>query len=38
VGLQVIGRAFDEATVLRVADAYERVAGFDGLRPPTAHH
>jgi aspartyl-tRNA(Asn)/glutamyl-tRNA(Gln) amidotransferase subunit A len=37
VGLQVIGRAFDEATILRVADAYEREAGFDSLRPPTAH-
>jgi aspartyl-tRNA(Asn)/glutamyl-tRNA(Gln) amidotransferase subunit A len=37
VGLQVIGRAFDEATILRIADAYERTAGFDGLRPPTAH-
>ena len=37
VGLQVIGRAFDEATVLRVADAYQRVAGFADLRPPTAH-
>jgi aspartyl-tRNA(Asn)/glutamyl-tRNA(Gln) amidotransferase subunit A len=36
VGLQVIGRAFDEATVLRVADAYERAAGFVDLRPPTA--
>ena len=36
VGLQVIGRAFDEATVLRVADAYERAAGFADLRPPTA--
>jgi aspartyl-tRNA(Asn)/glutamyl-tRNA(Gln) amidotransferase subunit A len=36
VGLQVIGRAFDEATVLRVADAYERTAGFSELRPPTA--
>jgi len=35
-GLQVIGRAFDEATVLRVADAYERAAGMGGLRPPTA--
>ena len=34
VGLQVIGRAFDEATVLRVADAYERRAGFAELRPP----
>jgi aspartyl-tRNA(Asn)/glutamyl-tRNA(Gln) amidotransferase subunit A len=37
VGLQVIGRAFDEATVLRVADAYERASGFESLRPPTAH-
>ena len=37
VGLQVIGRAFDEATILRVADAYERAAGFSDLRPPTAH-
>jgi aspartyl-tRNA(Asn)/glutamyl-tRNA(Gln) amidotransferase subunit A len=37
VGLQVIGRAFDEATVLRVADAYERAAGFEDLRPMIAH-
>jgi aspartyl-tRNA(Asn)/glutamyl-tRNA(Gln) amidotransferase subunit A len=37
VGLQVIGRAFDEPTILRVADAYEREAGFASLRPPTAH-
>ena len=37
VGFQVIGRAFDETTVLRVADAYERLAGFAQLRPPTAH-
>ena len=36
VGLQIIGRAFDEGTVLRVADAYERAAGFIELRPPTA--
>jgi aspartyl-tRNA(Asn)/glutamyl-tRNA(Gln) amidotransferase subunit A len=36
VGLQVIGRAFDEATILRVADAYEQAAGFASLRPPTA--
>jgi aspartyl-tRNA(Asn)/glutamyl-tRNA(Gln) amidotransferase subunit A len=34
VGFQVIGRAFDEATVLRVADAYERAAGFADLRSP----
>ncbi len=37
VGFQVIGRAFDEPTVLRVADAYQRAAGFADLRPPTAH-
>jgi aspartyl-tRNA(Asn)/glutamyl-tRNA(Gln) amidotransferase subunit A len=37
VGFQVIGRAFDEATVLRVADAYQRASGFANLRPPTAH-
>ncbi len=36
VGFQVIGRAFDESTVLRVADAYQRAAGFADLRPPTA--
>jgi aspartyl-tRNA(Asn)/glutamyl-tRNA(Gln) amidotransferase subunit A len=36
VGFQVIGRAFDEATVLRVADAYEQAAGYADLRPPTA--
>jgi aspartyl-tRNA(Asn)/glutamyl-tRNA(Gln) amidotransferase subunit A len=34
VGLQVIGRAFDEPMVLRIADAYERAAGFAELRPP----
>jgi len=37
VGFQVIGKAFDEPTVLRVADAYQRAAGFSDLRPPTAH-
>jgi aspartyl-tRNA(Asn)/glutamyl-tRNA(Gln) amidotransferase subunit A len=36
VGFQVIGRAFDESTVLQVADAYEQRAGFSALRPPTA--
>ena len=34
VGLQIIGRPFDEATVLRVARAYERAAGLGVLRPP----
>ena len=36
VGLQIIGPAFGETTVLRIADAYERSAGFADLRPPTA--
>jgi aspartyl-tRNA(Asn)/glutamyl-tRNA(Gln) amidotransferase subunit A len=30
LGLQVIGRAFDEATVLRVAEVIEKAAGFTG--------
>jgi aspartyl-tRNA(Asn)/glutamyl-tRNA(Gln) amidotransferase subunit A len=30
LGLQVLGRAFDESTVLRVAQALEDAAGFDG--------
>ncbi len=29
LGLQVLGRAFDEETVLRTADVLERAAGFD---------
>jgi aspartyl-tRNA(Asn)/glutamyl-tRNA(Gln) amidotransferase subunit A len=28
LGLQVIGRAFDEATVLRVGEVLERAAAF----------
>jgi aspartyl-tRNA(Asn)/glutamyl-tRNA(Gln) amidotransferase subunit A len=31
LGLQVIGRAFDEATVLRVGEVIERAAAFDHL-------
>jgi aspartyl-tRNA(Asn)/glutamyl-tRNA(Gln) amidotransferase subunit A len=31
LGLQIIGRAFDEATVLRVAEVIERAAGFTTL-------
>ncbi len=34
IGLQVIGRSFDEATVLRVADAYQRVTDWHTRRPP----
>ena len=29
LGLQVIGRAFDEETMLKVADVVEQAAGFD---------
>lgn len=34
MGLQIAGRAFDEATVLRVAWAYEQATGWHGRRPP----
>ncbi len=34
VGLQIIGKPFGEATVLRVAHAYERAAGWARRRPP----
>ena len=34
VGLQVIGKPFDEATVLRVAHAYEQTASWGAKRPP----
>jgi aspartyl-tRNA(Asn)/glutamyl-tRNA(Gln) amidotransferase subunit A len=31
--MQIAGRAFDEATVLRVAHAYEHATGWRGQRP-----
>jgi len=34
IGLQILGRAFDEARVLRVARAFERAHDFAGRRPP----
>jgi aspartyl-tRNA(Asn)/glutamyl-tRNA(Gln) amidotransferase subunit A len=34
VGLQLIGRPFREEDVLRVADAYQSLAGWHGRRPP----
>jgi len=34
VGLQFVGRMFDEATILRVADAYERTTDWSRQRPP----
>jgi aspartyl-tRNA(Asn)/glutamyl-tRNA(Gln) amidotransferase subunit A len=34
IGLQIIGKAFDEATVLRVAYAYEQATTWLSRRPP----
>ena len=34
IGFQLIGRMFDETTILRVADAYERVAPWTRTAPP----
>jgi aspartyl-tRNA(Asn)/glutamyl-tRNA(Gln) amidotransferase subunit A len=34
VGLQLIGRAFDEATLLRAAYTYEQATEFHTRRPP----
>ena len=34
LGLQIVGRAFDEATMLRVARAVERAAAFDARPEP----
>jgi aspartyl-tRNA(Asn)/glutamyl-tRNA(Gln) amidotransferase subunit A len=34
IGLQVYGRAFDEATVLRVGHAYEQATGWHREKPP----
>jgi aspartyl-tRNA(Asn)/glutamyl-tRNA(Gln) amidotransferase subunit A len=34
VGFQLTGRPFDEATMLRAADAYERDANWSATRPP----
>jgi aspartyl-tRNA(Asn)/glutamyl-tRNA(Gln) amidotransferase subunit A len=37
VGLQLIGRMFDEATILRAADAYERVTSWHIEQPASSH-
>jgi Asp-tRNA(Asn)/Glu-tRNA(Gln) amidotransferase A subunit family amidase len=34
VGLQLIGAPLDEATLLRTADAFERIAPQHGCDPP----
>jgi aspartyl-tRNA(Asn)/glutamyl-tRNA(Gln) amidotransferase subunit A len=36
VGLQIIGKALDEATVLRTAHAFEQSTTWHTLRPPVA--
>jgi aspartyl-tRNA(Asn)/glutamyl-tRNA(Gln) amidotransferase subunit A len=33
LGMQIVGRAFDEVTVLRVGAAYEAAAGWNHKRP-----
>jgi aspartyl-tRNA(Asn)/glutamyl-tRNA(Gln) amidotransferase subunit A len=35
IGLQIVGRPFDEATVLRVGHAYEQATEWHRRRPPT---
>ncbi len=36
IGMQIVGRPFDEATVLRAADAYQRLTDFHTRRPVLA--
>jgi aspartyl-tRNA(Asn)/glutamyl-tRNA(Gln) amidotransferase subunit A len=36
VGMQIVGRPFDEVTVLRVADAWQRMTDWHTRRPPLA--
>jgi aspartyl-tRNA(Asn)/glutamyl-tRNA(Gln) amidotransferase subunit A len=36
IGLQLTGRRFDESTLLRVADAYERETEWSTQTPPIA--
>jgi aspartyl-tRNA(Asn)/glutamyl-tRNA(Gln) amidotransferase subunit A len=36
IGLQIMGGAFHEATVLRVGHAYEQATGWSARRPPLA--
>ena len=37
LGFQIVGRPFDEATVLRLGHAYEQAAGWHLRRPPLDH-
>jgi aspartyl-tRNA(Asn)/glutamyl-tRNA(Gln) amidotransferase subunit A len=36
IGMQLVGRPFDEAAVLRVADAYQRLTDWHVRRPVLA--
>jgi aspartyl-tRNA(Asn)/glutamyl-tRNA(Gln) amidotransferase subunit A len=36
IGMQLVGRPFDEATVLRAADAYQRLTDWHARRPVLA--
>ena len=36
IGMQIVGRPFDEATVLRAADAFQRLTEFHARRPVLA--
>ncbi len=36
IGLQILGKAFDESTILRTADAYQRVTDWHTKRAPLA--
>ncbi len=36
VGLQIIGRPFEEATILRAAYAFQQATAFHGVHPPLA--
>ena len=36
VGLQLVGRPFEEATVLRAGDAFQRLTDWHTRRPPLA--
>jgi aspartyl-tRNA(Asn)/glutamyl-tRNA(Gln) amidotransferase subunit A len=33
LGLQIVGRPFDEGTILRIAHAYEQASGWHHRRP-----
>ena len=36
IGLQIIGRAFEESLIFRVAYEYEKVSGLRGISPEVA--